>query len=183
MIRLSSLVIPALLLTQECVAFTQIQRPCATTTGVPQRVASFAPSQLFQDLKKKNAAPRRRPSSELMALSPGGMISSVAKSLVAYSGSLFAYSGNVPLGQAFGLNAALFALGLSKLQKILTADGIFHALILGTGLWSTLGWRGWTVCVAYLFFGSAVTKVKFAEKEKKGIAEARGGRRGAENVW
>jgi hypothetical protein len=178
MIRLSSLIISALLLAQECVAFTQIQRPCATT-GVPQRVASFAPSQLFQDL---NPAPRR-PSSELMALSAGGMISSVAKPLLAYSGSLFAYSGNVPLGQAFGLNAALFVLFLSKLQKMLTADGIFHALMLGTGLWSTLGWRGWTVCVAYLFLGSAVTKVKMAEKEKRGIAEARGGRRGPENVW
>jgi uncharacterized membrane protein len=50
-------------------------------------------------------------------------------------------------------------------------------------LWNTLGWRGWTLCVLYLFLGSAVTKVKFAEKEKLGIAEGRGGRRGPENVW
>ena len=178
MIRLSSLVISALLLTRECVAFTQIQRPCATN-GVAQRVASFAPSQLFQDL---NAAPRR-PSSQLMALAPGEMISTVAKSLSGYTGSLFAYNGMVPLGQAFGLNAGLFVLFLKKLQTMLTPDGIFHALMLGTGLWSTLGWRGWTVCVAYLFLGSAVTKVKMAEKEKRGIAEARGGRRGPENVW
>ena len=28
-----------------------------------------------------------------------------------------------------------------------------------------------------------VTKVRFAEKEKRGIAESRGGRRGPENVW
>lgn len=168
---MSSLVIPALLLTQECVAFTQIQRTCATT-GVPQRVASFAPSQLFQDV---NAAPRR-PSSELTALPSGQMFSSVAK-------SLFAYSGNVPIGRAFGLNAALFTLLRSKLLKLLTPDGFFHALALGTGLWTTLGWRGWTMCVAYLFLGSAVTKVKFAEKEKRGIAEGRGGRRGPENVW
>ena len=35
----------------------------------------------------------------------------------------------------------------------------------------------------YLGLGSLVTKVKFAEKEKKGIAEGRGGRRGPENVW
>jgi uncharacterized protein (TIGR00297 family) len=56
-------------------------------------------------------------------------------------------------------------------------------MALGTGLWTTLGWRGWTLCVAYLVLGSAVTKVKFAEKEKAGIAEGRGGRRGPENVW
>ncbi|KAL3905814.1 MAG: hypothetical protein SGARI_004281, partial [Bacillariaceae sp.] len=50
-------------------------------------------------------------------------------------------------------------------------------------LWNSLGWRGWTLCVLYLFLGSAVTKVRFAEKEKLGIAEGRGGRRGPENVW
>lgn len=35
----------------------------------------------------------------------------------------------------------------------------------------------------YLFLGQAVTKVRFEDKEKRGIAEARGGRRGPENVW
>jgi len=50
-------------------------------------------------------------------------------------------------------------------------------------LWTTLGWRGWTVCVLYLFLGQAVTKVGFEEKTKLGIAEGRGGRRGPENVW
>jgi uncharacterized protein (TIGR00297 family) len=111
-----------------------------------------------------------------MALPPGEIISVVAK-------SLFAYSGNVPIWQAFGLNGALFTLFRSKLLKMLTQEGFFHALALGTGLWTTLGWRGWTLCVAYLFLGSAVTKVKYAEKEKRGIAQGRGGRRGPENVW
>lgn len=50
-------------------------------------------------------------------------------------------------------------------------------------LWTALGWRGWTVCVVYLFLGQLVTKVGFAEKEALGIAEGRGGRRGPENVW
>ena len=35
----------------------------------------------------------------------------------------------------------------------------------------------------YLLAGSFVTKVKKAKKEAMGIAEARGGRRGPENVW
>ena len=47
----------------------------------------------------------------------------------------------------------------------------------------TLGWRGWTTCTVYLLAGSFVTKVKKAKKEAMGIAEARGGRRGPENVW
>lgn len=50
-------------------------------------------------------------------------------------------------------------------------------------LWTTLGYRGWSVCVLYLFLGQLVTKVGFDTKEKLGIAEGRGGRRGPENVW
>lgn len=68
-------------------------------------------------------------------------------------------------------------------MKMLTPEGFVHAFALGTSLWTTLGWRGWTLCVMYLILGSAVTKVRFAEKEKRGIAESRGGRRGPENVW
>jgi len=37
--------------------------------------------------------------------------------------------------------------------------------------------------VLYLVLGSLVTKIKFAEKQAKGIAEGREGRRGPENVW
>lgn len=66
---------------------------------------------------------------------------------------------------------------------MLTPEGLAHSLALGTMLWSTLGWRGWTVCVLYLFLGQIVTKVGFQEKEELGIAEKRGGRRGPENVW
>lgn len=97
--------------------------------------------------------------------------------------SLFRYSGTVPLSQAFALNVFLFVGLRKKLLKMLTTEGYFHALALAVGLWTTLGWRGWTTCVLYLFLGSAVTKVKFQEKEKLGIAEGRGGRRGPENVW
>jgi hypothetical protein len=97
--------------------------------------------------------------------------------------SLLSYGGNVPLSQAFALNVFLFVGLRTKLLKMLTTEGFFHALALATGLWATLGWRGWTTCVLYLFLGSAVTKVKMQEKEKLGIAEARGGRRGPENVW
>jgi uncharacterized protein (TIGR00297 family) len=69
------------------------------------------------------------------------------------------------------------------LLKSLTPEGFAHAMALGTLLWATLGYRGWLVCVAYLILGTIVTKIRFKEKESAGIAEARGGRRGPENVW
>jgi uncharacterized protein (TIGR00297 family) len=66
---------------------------------------------------------------------------------------------------------------------VLTPEGFVNALLLGTMLWNTLGWKGWTLCVLYLVCGSVVTKIRFKEKQELGIAEGRGGRRGPENVW
>lgn len=113
----------------------------------------------------------------------GATTSLIATAVGPIASSLFAYGGNVPLWQSCALNAVLFGALRSKLSKMLTAEGFAHAFALGTLLWTTLGWRGWTLCTVYLFLGQVVTKVKFQEKEKAGIAEARGGRRGAENVW
>eukprot|EP00980_Cylindrotheca_fusiformis_P002422 scaffold575_cov104-Cylindrotheca_fusiformis.AAC.8 len=110
-------------------------------------------------------------------------LSPIVESASSLGKSIFRYSGPVPIGQSVILNMALFAIFQAKLLKMLTPEGFIHACALGMGLWSSLGWRGWTLCVAYLFLGSLVTKVRFAEKEKLGIAEGRGGRRGPENVW
>lgn len=97
--------------------------------------------------------------------------------------SLFRYEGTVPILEAFLFNALGFVVLKNKLLKMLTLQCFAHALFLGTMLWHKLGWRGWSLTVLYLFLGSAVTKVKFADKEKRGIAESRGGRRGPENLW
>jgi len=82
---------------------------------------------------------------------------------------------------ALALNAVLIA--LAQRAPLLTPAGWVHAGILGTVLWGSLGWRGWLAVVAYLALGSAVTKVGFKAKQASGLAEARGGRRGPENVW
>jgi hypothetical protein len=97
--------------------------------------------------------------------------------------SLFRSAGTVPFWQAFGMNAFLFGILSPKLTKSLTPEGMAHAFALGTLLWTTLGVTGWSMCVVYLVAGNLVTKVKFEEKEKRGLAEGRGGRRGPENVW
>ena len=66
---------------------------------------------------------------------------------------------------------------------LLTSAGWVHAGIVGTILWGSLGWRGWLAIVLYLIFGSIVTRLGLREKTHAGIAEARGGRRAATNVW
>jgi uncharacterized protein (TIGR00297 family) len=78
-------------------------------------------------------------------------------------------------------NAALIA--AARKVPVLTPSGWVHAGVLGTVLWGTLGPVGWLVVVLYLGVGSLVTKLGYRRKSASGLAEARGGRRGPENVW
>jgi len=155
-------------------AFTSVKiaslRPCIDVTRPVVSAFSNVVNKPFDDTRRLSM--RRN-------LAVGPLID-VSKQLAS---SIFQFHGKVPLGQAFGVNAFGFLAVRSKLLKSLTPQGYLHAMALGTGLWSTLGWRGWTFCVLYLVIGSLATKIRFAEKEKLGIAEGRGGRRGPENVW
>ena len=82
---------------------------------------------------------------------------------------------------AFVLNGVLIY--VAQRLPLLTPAGWIHAGILGTVLWGCLGWRGWLSVVLYLILGSLVTRLGMAEKQRSGLAEGRGGRRGPENVW
>ncbi|MEB3332141.1 MAG: DUF92 domain-containing protein [Synechococcaceae cyanobacterium] len=83
--------------------------------------------------------------------------------------------------QALALNALLIAAACRL--PLLTPAGWFHAGILGSVLWGALGPAAWLAVVAYLALGSLVTRLGFRSKQARGLAEARGGRRGPENVW
>ena len=82
---------------------------------------------------------------------------------------------------ALAVNGGLILL-LHRLP-LLTARGWWHGGTLGTMLWGILGWRGWLAVVVYFVIGSAVTRLGLRRKQVRGIAEARGGRRGPANVW
>lgn len=83
--------------------------------------------------------------------------------------------------QAFLINTLLIS--AAQRLPLLTRAGWFHAATLGTILWGCLGWRGWLAVVAYLAAGSLVTRIGFRDKQRRGLAEARGGRRSSANVW
>ena len=74
-------------------------------------------------------------------------------------------------------------IALAQRLPLLTRAGWIHAGSLGTILLGSLGWQGWLAVVLYLVLGSAVTKLGFRDKQRRGLAEARGGSRGPENVW
>ena len=74
-------------------------------------------------------------------------------------------------------------IALAQRLPLLTRAGWIHAGALGTILLGSLGWQGWLAVVLYLVLGSAVTKLGFRDKQRRGLAEARGGSRGPENGW
>lgn len=79
------------------------------------------------------------------------------------------------------INALLIA--VAQRLPLLTRAGWVHAGVLGTLLLGSLDWPGWWAVVLYLALGSLVTRLGFRRKRDQGLAEARGGRRGPENVW
>ncbi len=81
------------------------------------------------------------------------------------------------------INALLFGIAYLIPKKLLTPAGYIHAWILGVIIWGTLNWQGYTIVMFYFLVGSSLTRVKMAQKEAEGIAEARSGARGPENVW
>ena len=73
--------------------------------------------------------------------------------------------------------------GIKVLAKGLDNVGIANAYVLGTLAYGAFGAGGYAMVCAYFVAGTAVTKLKLAQKEKEGIAEARGGKRTWRSVW
>lgn len=80
----------------------------------------------------------------------------------------------------FGVNL-VFALAAFA-AKTVGVSGVIAGTLLGTTLYVLRGPEGWLVLVAFFVVGSGLTKFGAREKEARGIAEARGGRRGARNA-
>ncbi|KAJ9529631.1 hypothetical protein QJQ45_014383 [Haematococcus lacustris] len=73
------------------------------------------------------------------------------------------------------------------LRKGLTPSGVAHAWFLGASVFSAFGPGGYLIVCLYFILGTLVgvwvTKMKLAQKQAEGIAEARSGQRGPASVW
>jgi len=71
---------------------------------------------------------------------------------------------------------------LAWAAKSVDASGFVAGLVVGGAVFTGLGWPGFIVLFAFFFLGSLATKVGYKEKAARGIAQDKGGRRGARNA-
>ena len=98
----------------------------------------------------------------------------------AYMMERTALDGNLPyLGKrivlAVGINAffALLALGLTMINR----SGAVAGFLLGVAIYLGYGWKSFLILLTFFFLGSAVTRLGYASKASRGVAETRGGAR------
>ena len=81
---------------------------------------------------------------------------------------------------AVGVNAAVAATGYAA--RTVTLSGAIAGAVLGITIIVTIGWGGWALLLATFALAVVTSRLGLRRKTLLGIAEARGGRRGAGNA-
>lgn len=81
----------------------------------------------------------------------------------------------------FGVNVLVAALAM-KARSIDLLGGI-SAVVIGTAITAGTGLSGFAVMMAFFVLGSSATKMGYAIKAARGIAQEKGGARGWRNAW
>ncbi len=81
---------------------------------------------------------------------------------------------------AVGVNA-IFAVA-TRLGRLISRSGAIGGFIVGALIYFLTDWRGYVVLMTFFVLGTAVTKVKYKEKARMGIAQEDEGRRGAKHA-
>jgi len=82
-------------------------------------------------------------------------------------------------GFAVCVSAALLAYILGTVSP----GGAIWGVVQGTVVYGALGFRGFVLLATFFVFGSAFSKVGYARKLARGVAQADGGRRAWRHVW
>jgi uncharacterized protein (TIGR00297 family) len=81
---------------------------------------------------------------------------------------------------AIGINVALAAAAYAA--RTVGLSGVVAGIALGGCLYAFGGWRAFLMLVGFFVLGTATTKLGYAKKAALGIAQEKGGRRGAKNA-
>lgn len=71
---------------------------------------------------------------------------------------------------------------LAYMLRMVSWSGAAGGFALGSIIYVSLGWRGFAVLALFVVGGSALTRLGYRNKRRRGIAQERGGRRGAGNA-
>jgi uncharacterized protein (TIGR00297 family) len=85
------------------------------------------------------------------------------------------------LGWGVAVNAALAV--AAYLARGVTRSGAFWGWVLGSLLYAFSGWRGFSMLLAFFVLGTLCTRLGYADKKARGLAQSSGGRRGARNAF
>jgi len=87
--------------------------------------------------------------------------------------------GAVPVALAANAGAA----GAGYVARTVTVGGALCGALTGIAIFVTTGWQGWTLLIATFLCAVVSTRIGHRRKARHGIAEERGGRRGAGNAF
>lgn len=80
----------------------------------------------------------------------------------------------------FGISLGLALLGIAL--RAMTVSGAAAGVVLATATSTGLGWRGLALLATFVVLASALTRLGYGRKAALGLAEPRGGRRGAKQA-
>ena len=81
---------------------------------------------------------------------------------------------------ALAVNLAVAVAGYAA--RTVSVAGAICGAIIGIAVFTSLGWQGWTLLLVTFIAASVASRAGLARKERLGIAEERGGRRGPGNA-
>lgn len=83
------------------------------------------------------------------------------------------------------VEAAMVTGGFAALAYVLgmvSRDGALGGFVVGAAIYACLGLQGFAILALFVVCGSALTRLGYRCKQGRGIAQSRGGRRGARNA-
>lgn len=85
------------------------------------------------------------------------------------------------LAVAAAVNAVLA--GAAFVARTVDLSGVVAGFLVGTAIYTFLGWRGYLLLMAFFVLGSACTKIGYRRKAAANLAQEKGGRRGARHAF
>jgi len=85
-----------------------------------------------------------------------------------------------PIGVALGVNAAV-AVG-AWASRAVSISGALAGAVVGTAILASGGWPAYVVLWCFFLAGTVASRIGYREKERRGTAQPKAGRRGVEHV-